>query len=193
MISMRARNSLAARDNVSAAIPGLTWEALTQGGREVSRIRSRWWAFAAIAAVFALAFGLGSAPSANAATATYFRIKNFHTGSCLAEKGTSGAVYLASCTSNHSNYWTFSASQSRATPMVNLHSGHCLNVYGTAGYVNAIGCDGNHAQYWYEGAVTGYGVEIVNYHSGLCLWWNGSHIVQLACRTSNHADLWYNG
>jgi hypothetical protein len=171
----------------------------------MSKVQASWSAMVAMAAVLLLTFTLSA--SADAATVpgtsatprmitsqatVYYQLANFHTNACLSEHGTTGVVYLeATCSTNHSNYWTFSFSSTTASEMLNLHSNHCLNVTGTESLVDATSCTGNHAQFWYEGAATPDGVEIKNYHSGLCLWWNGSVVVQQGCNTSNHADLWY--
>jgi hypothetical protein len=63
----------------------------------------------------------GAATSATPQDTAYWRLRNYHTGACLSEHGTTGVVYLASCTTNNSNHWTFSWSPTSAQEMKNEH------------------------------------------------------------------------
>jgi hypothetical protein len=54
-----------------------------------------------------------TAPSAHAASVDFgspFQIQPRDGAGCLQEDGTTDAVYVGSCTSNHSDYWTWNGS-----------------------------------------------------------------------------------
>jgi hypothetical protein len=113
------------------------------------------------------------APSANATTYYHFYGGEYG-GVCLAQTGTTDAVYVsnAACTStNHSAYWAVPAENGQGQ-IVNEHSGMCLTA-DDALTVYMDTCGTNHVQLWdriqYEAGGMTWDLY-QNVHTGTDLW-----------------------
>jgi hypothetical protein len=109
---------------------------------------------------------------------------------CMQEDGDTSAVYLGSCSSNHSDYWLDSGSVPNGDTISNDHSGLCLNE--TFPSVDVTGCSTAFlAQLWvYVGGGVDGGGLIINSSTDACLWQSNTSIQQRACDPSNVHDTW---
>jgi hypothetical protein len=97
----------------------------------------------------------------SAANYTWFQIKNYVTGDCIQEDGTTAAVYTGSCSTNNSDEWRWTA----ANMLLNEHSGLCITSTsdGPGEYMDS--CSNNSVQIWDQAPAGAYGLYLVNNHT----------------------------
>jgi hypothetical protein len=86
-----------------------------------------------------------------AATYTWFWLTNDTDANCIVEDGSTQAVYMDSCSSNHSDYWRWTA----AGMLLNEHSGLCITSTGADSGVIAFNCSNYSSQIWETASYTG--------------------------------------
>jgi hypothetical protein len=85
-----------------------------------------------------------ASPRTAATTYLWWQIENNYTGQCIQESGDTSAVYMGTCSINHSDYWRSTA----AGMLLNEHSGKCLTASPDGTGVYADTCTNNHVQLW---------------------------------------------
>jgi hypothetical protein len=134
-------------------------------------------------------------PAARAVAApAWFQLKSADLGnSCITEKGTSSAIAGAPCSTNHSDFWTWTSTGQ----LLNEHSGKCLSVTGTDPGVYVNTCGTNHAQLWLNqpvpviaaGKLYSY-TEFVNVHTRESLALNATSAGTSVLQQSAGDTLW---
>jgi hypothetical protein len=127
---------------------------------------------------------LQAAP-AQAQTA-YYQYQSEAGNLCIVEDGSTSAVYLQACSSNHSDIWY--APSYDYEELENLHSGLCLAVSGRGeNDIYADACqNGDTAEEWVLG-----GSEMENLYSKLYLWQSNTNVQQRSGNVFNVHDLWF--
>ncbi|MGD0702233.1 MAG: RICIN domain-containing protein [Trebonia sp.] len=129
-----------------------------------------------------------------AAATTWFQLRSADlTNACVAEKGTASSVSGVPCSSNHSDFWKWTASGE----LLNEHSGKCLSVTGTDPGVYVNTCGNNHAQLWLNqpvpviagGKLYSY-TEYVNVHTRESLTLNATTSGTAVLQQSSGDTLW---